>query len=73
VRWLFLPFCQNPHHADFHRLCEQAGIDFRKTNNKLFGQIQALKAQLIGMYMVVDDMEKDAKEQMGDDENESNT
>lgn len=62
VRWLFLPFCLNPHHSDFHRLCEQAGIDFRETTNKLFGQIQALKAQLIGMWMVVDAMEKNVKD-----------
>jgi hypothetical protein len=63
VGWLFLPFCLDPHHADFHRLCEKAGIDFRKTKNKLFGQIQALKAQLIGMWMVVDAMEKHVKDQ----------
>lgn len=63
VRWLFLPFCREPDHADFHRRCEQAGIDFRKTPNKLFGQIKALKAQLIGMWMVVDAMEKHVKDQ----------
>jgi len=63
VRWLFLPFCLNPHHSDFHRLCEQAGIDFRETSNRLFSQIQALKAQLIGMWMVVDAMERHVKDQ----------
>jgi len=63
VRWLFLPFCQNPHHADFHRLCEQAGIDFRETTDRLFRQIQALKAQLIGIWMVVDDMQRHVRDQ----------
>jgi hypothetical protein len=63
VRWLFLPFCLHPHHSDFHRLCEQAGIDFRETTNKLFGQIQALKAQLIGMWRVVDAMQQHVKDQ----------
>jgi len=47
-------------------MCERAGIDFRKAKNKIFGQIQALKAQLIGMWMVVDAMEKHVKDQSED-------
>jgi hypothetical protein len=43
-------------------MCARAGIDFRKQSNKLIGQVQALKAQLIGMWMVVDAMEKEIKE-----------
>jgi hypothetical protein len=73
VPWLFLPFCRVDH-ADFHRRCEQAGIDFRKTKNKILGLIRALKAMLVGMWMVADAIEKQVKEQSEDlQQNEPNT
>jgi hypothetical protein len=36
-------------------------VDFRPARDKLFGLIQALKAILVGMWMVVDLMEKHTK------------
>ena len=53
VPWLWIPSCR-PDHAQFHRNCEQAGVDFREQTNKLMGKIQAFKAQLVGMWMVVE-------------------
>jgi hypothetical protein len=61
VPWLWRPDC-NPDHAQFHVMCRRAGVDFRKQSNKLIGQIQALKAQLVGMWMVVESVEKQVKE-----------
>ncbi len=60
--WLWLPFC-GADHDQFHANCRRAGVDFRKQKNKLMGQIQAFKAQLVGMWMVVEAMEKQIKEQ----------
>jgi hypothetical protein len=61
VSWLWIPFCRADH-AQYHANCRRAGIDFRKQSNKLIGQIQALKAQLVGMWMVVEAMEKEIEE-----------
>jgi len=69
VPWLWLPHCQ-PDHAQFHANCRRAGVDFRKPKNQLIGQIQALKAQLIGMWMVVEAMEKHVKPELGDQSND---
>jgi hypothetical protein len=44
-------------------MCRRAGVDFRKQSNKLIGQIQALKAQLVGMWMVVESMEEQVRRQ----------
>jgi len=62
VPWLWIPFCRVDH-AQYHANCRRAGVDFRKQRNQLMAQIQALKAQLIGMWMVVEAMEKQVKEQ----------
>jgi hypothetical protein len=59
VPWLTLPFCRKDH-TEFHRMCTRAGIDFRDTSNQLVSLIRALKAMLVGMWMVVDKLEKDA-------------
>jgi hypothetical protein len=42
-------------------MCRRAGVDFRKQSNKLMAKIQAFKAQLVGMWMVVESMEKNVK------------
>jgi hypothetical protein len=42
-------------------MCRRAGVDFGKQRNKLMAQIQAFKAQLVGMWMVVESMEKHVK------------
>ena len=60
MRWLWLPNCV-PDHAQFHANCGRAGIDFGRQKNKLLGQIQAFKAQLVGMWMVVEAMEREVK------------
>ena len=62
VPWLFLPFCREDH-AEFHVMCRRAGVDFRQTANKSLSLIQALKAILVGMWMVVDALEKHLKNQ----------
>jgi hypothetical protein len=69
VPWLWLPNCK-PDHAQFHANCRRAGVDFRKQSNKLIGQIQALKAQLVGMWMVVEAMENQIKEQLEEQTND---
>jgi len=65
VPWLFLPFCGQDH-SEFHAKCRQAGVDFRPAPGRILSLIQALKAMLVGMWMVVDCMEKHAKEQSED-------
>jgi hypothetical protein len=60
VRWLWLPFCRADH-ALYHANCRRAGVDFRKQSNKLMGEIQSLKAQLVGMWMVVEAMEMEVR------------
>jgi len=60
VPWLWIPFCRADH-AQYHANCRRAGVDFRKQSNKLIAKIQAFKAQLVGMWMVVESMEKDVK------------
>jgi len=62
VPWLWSPFCRVDH-AQYHANCRRAGVDFRKQKDQLTAQIQALKAQLVGMWMVVEAMEKQVKEQ----------
>jgi hypothetical protein len=54
-------------------MCGRAGIDFRKQSNKLIGQIQALKAQLVGMWMVVEAMEKEVKDKQEEQANDRTT
>lgn len=62
--WLWIPFCR-PDHAQYHANCRRAGVDFRQQKNQLIAQIQAFKAQLVGMWMVVEAMEKEVKKQLG--------
>lgn len=47
-------------------MCKRAGVDFRYTKNKSIRLIQALKAMLVGMWMVVDMLEKHLTSQSGD-------
>ena len=58
VPWLWIPNCMIDH-ALFHVKCRQAGVDFEKQTNKLMGKIQALKAQVVGLWMVIESMEKE--------------
>jgi hypothetical protein len=51
-------------------MCRRAGVDFRKQKNKLMAQTQALKAQLVGMWMVVEAMEKQVKAQSEESTND---
>jgi hypothetical protein len=60
VPWLWHPNC-GIDHALYHVMCRRVGVDFRKQSNKLMAKIQAFKAQLVGMWMVVESMEKDVK------------
>jgi Tfp pilus assembly protein PilO len=57
----------------YHANCRRAGVDFRKQKNQLIAQIQALKAQLVGMWMVVEAMEKQVKEQSEEQTNDGTT
>jgi hypothetical protein len=57
VPWLWYPFCKKDHGL-FHILCRRAGIDFSKTSNKSRRLVQALKAMLVGLWMVMDMLEE---------------
>jgi hypothetical protein len=62
VPWLFLPHCEKDH-ATFHDKCRQAGVDFGYTKNKSIRLIQALKAMVVGIWMVLEMFEKHLKDQ----------
>jgi hypothetical protein len=64
VPWFFLPNCGRDH-ATFHRMCERAGVHFRDIPNKSLALTRALKAILIGMWMVVDMLERHLRSQSG--------
>jgi hypothetical protein len=64
--WLKYPFCRKDH-AEFHVMCRRAGVDFRYTKNKSIRLIQALKAMLVGIWMVVDMLEKHLANQSEDE------
>jgi len=59
---LWTPFCR-AHHSLFHRSCEQAGVDFRKQRNLVLGYLQSIKALLVGLWMVIELMEKHVNEE----------
>ena len=65
VPWLILPFCRKDH-AEFHVMCRRAGVDFRYTAKKSIRLVQALKAMLVAMWMVVVMFEKHLKSQSDD-------
>jgi hypothetical protein len=56
-----LPYCSKDH-ADFHANCRRAGVDFRKQPDKVLGQVQALKAHLVGLWMVIQEIERVVKQ-----------
>jgi hypothetical protein len=60
---IWLPFC-GAHHDDFHRNCERVGVQFGRIENRTLALIQAMKAMLIGIWMVVDWMEKQVRADM---------
>jgi hypothetical protein len=66
VPWLFLPFCESPHHAEFHAMCRRAGVYFSETGNRSLALIQALKAMLVAMWMVLDTFEKHIRKKNGE-------
>lgn len=47
-------------------MCRRAGVDFAYTHNKAIRLIQALKGMLVGIWMVVDMLEKHLKSQSED-------
>ncbi len=65
IPWFTYPFCKKDH-STFHVMCDRAGVDFRRTTNKSIRLIQALKAMLVGMWMVVDLFEKHVRSQSED-------
>jgi len=64
VPCLFLPYCEKDH-TTFHGMCRQAGVDFGYIPIKSLSLIQALKAILVGAWMVVDMLEKHLKSESG--------
>jgi hypothetical protein len=60
---IWLPFCGQDH-KQFHLNCRRAGVDFSCTPNRSLGLIQALKAMLVGMWMVVEFLEKHIKSEL---------
>lgn len=63
VPGIWLPFCGQDH-KQFHVNCRRAGVDFSYTANRSLGLIHALKAMLVGMWMVVELLEKRIKSQL---------
>ncbi len=61
--WLFLPFCQIDH-STFHVMCRRAGVNFSPAPNKSLALLQALKAILVGLWMVVNELEEHLKMQL---------
>jgi hypothetical protein len=43
-------------------MCRRAGVDFEKQENAIMGKIQALKAQAVGLWIVIESMEKEVRE-----------
>jgi hypothetical protein len=62
VPGIWAPFCGQDH-KQFHVNCRRAGVDLTYTPNRSLGLIQALKAMLVGMWMVVESCEKHIKSQ----------
>ena len=54
---IWLPFCGKDH-AQFHVNCRRAGVDLSHTPNRSLALIQALKAMLVAIWMVVEFLEK---------------
>jgi hypothetical protein len=54
------PYCLSDH-TQFHTNCQRAGVDFRKQTNPILSKLQALKAHIIGIWMVVENMEEQVK------------
>jgi hypothetical protein len=69
---VYLPFCGEDH-AAFHVLCRRAGINFRAIKDRSMALIQALKAMLIGLWMVVDRLEKQMTSRRADEQNRTET
>jgi len=44
-------------------MCRRAGVDFNDTKNKSIRLIHALKAMLVGVWMVLDMLEKHVRSQ----------
>jgi len=62
VPGIWFPYC-GLDHSQFHVNCRRAGVDFKNQNSQILGQMQALKSHMVGMWMVVESMEKYLKEQ----------
>ncbi len=61
---IWLPYCLSDH-AQFHANCRMAGVDFGKQDDEKVGKIQSLKAHIVGLWMVVESLEKDIKNSPG--------
>jgi hypothetical protein len=48
-------------------MCRRAGVDFHYTKNKSIRLIQAMKAMLVGIWMVLDMLEKHLTNQSEDE------
>jgi hypothetical protein len=63
----WLPFCR-PDHAVFHANCRRAGVNFKTQRNPILRYLQAIKALLVALWMVIEALEKHAKTQSEGDE-----
>jgi|HubBroStandDraft_4_1064222.scaffolds.fasta_scaffold337645_2 hypothetical protein len=56
-------------------MCQGAGVDFYPIDNRPLALIQAFKAMLVGLWMVVDLLEKNLKSEFesGSTKDEQNT
>jgi hypothetical protein len=69
---IWIPFCGQDH-KQFHVMCRRAGVDFNYTANRVLALVQALKAMLVGMWMIIDMLEKRVKEKPKPREDDANT
>jgi hypothetical protein len=60
---IWSPFCGEDH-KQYHVNCRRAGVDFSYQPNRALALIQALKAMLVGMWMVVEFFESHIKSQL---------
>jgi len=57
VAWFTMPFCPK-HHRQFHALVDAAGINLEYSPDPIVRLIRALKAMLVGAFMVLEAMEE---------------
>jgi hypothetical protein len=56
IAWFTMPFCVK-HHLQFHALVTAAGVNLEYCSDPIVRLIRALKAMLVGAFIVLEAME----------------